>query len=44
MAANELTGNMPTENVIAYFKEEQVDLGINDSAFAAAKKLARQVF
>ncbi len=44
MAKDELTGNMPTEKLFAYFKENRVDLGLNDSEFDKAYGLASNVF
>lgn len=44
MAADELTGNMATENLIAYFQEQELDLGLNSDAFAASRLLAGEVF
>lgn len=44
MAADDLTGNMPTEHLLSYFKEENADLEINEEAFADAMNLASSVF
>ncbi|MEQ8624318.1 MAG: hydroxymethylglutaryl-CoA lyase [Vicingaceae bacterium] len=44
MAADDLTGNMPTEHLLNYFKEENADLEINEEAFADAMNLASSVF
>ena len=45
MAADVLTGNMATENLLAFLQEQQVPLGINSIAFAAARRMAQeQVF
>jgi len=44
MAADELTGNMPTENLLAYFKEKSVELGIDETEFVAAKEMAESMF
>ena len=44
MAADELTGNMATENLLAYLTEKDVATGLNMAAFAQAKKQANEVF
>jgi hydroxymethylglutaryl-CoA lyase len=44
MAKDDLTGNMPTENVVRYFKKLNVDTGIDDKAFDVAMSLALDVF
>jgi hydroxymethylglutaryl-CoA lyase len=44
MAADELTGNLPTENLLAFFEEQQVSLPINSSRLAEAMKIADRVF
>ena len=45
MAADELTGNMATENLINFLTGQQVVTGLDMAAFAAAQRLAReQVF
>lgn len=44
MAKDELVGNMPTENLIAYFEENNIPTGLDSSAFAEAKKMALEVF
>lgn len=44
MAKDELTGNMPTENLLTYFDEIGVNLELNRSAFWEAMRLSRQVF
>lgn len=44
MAKDDLTGNMPTENVIYYFKNRAIDLGISHEAFADSMQLALHVF
>ena len=41
MAKDDLTGNMPMENMVDYFSEE---LELNTEAFAAAMKLSSSVF
>ena len=44
MAKDELVGNMATENLVAYFKEKNVNLNLNESAFANALAQAGSVF
>ncbi|MEO6903923.1 MAG: hydroxymethylglutaryl-CoA lyase [Bacteroidia bacterium] len=44
MAADTLTGNMPTEKLLGYFKEIKVNTNINETAFANAVKQAEQTF
>ena len=44
MAADELTGNMATENLVAFLAEEKVDSGLNKEAFARAREVAGSVF
>lgn len=44
MAADDLTGNMPTENIIQYFNHEKVNAGINKSAFRESVRVALQTF
>lgn len=44
MAADSLTGNISTEQIIDYFENKGVDLGINKSAFQQAYNLSSKVF
>lgn len=44
MAADQLTGNMPTEKLISYFKKNNIATGLNDTAFAEAMLLAGSTF
>lgn len=44
MAADDLTGNMATENIIQYFSHASVDTGINKNAFRESVRLAIQTF
>lgn len=44
MAKDDLTGNMPTENMVHYFSERQVDTGIDPEAFREAVRMAGEVF
>lgn len=44
MAEDDLVGNMVTEDMVAYFNKENIDLGINKEAFSEAQRLALEVF
>ena len=44
MAADELTGNMATENLIAYLNEIGQPLGLNPEALARAREEAGGIF
>ena len=44
MAKNDLTGNMPTENIISYLNGQTNDLGLNMVAFEAAEMISNEVF
>lgn len=44
MAADKLTGNMPTEKLISYFKKHTIQTGLNDVAFDQAMQLAGTTF
>ena len=44
MAKDELTGNMPTEKLIAYLDKESVSTNINQSNFESAYKATAHVF
>ena len=44
MARDELTGNMPTEQLVAFFREQEVPLGLDMEAFRLAMSLAMDVF
>lgn len=44
MAKDDLTGNMPTENLILYFDEVEEDLSIDREAFLESMNLASKVF
>ncbi len=44
MAADKLTGNMPTENVLSYFEKNKIQTGIDKDAFAEAMKMASLTF
>jgi hydroxymethylglutaryl-CoA lyase len=44
MAADKLTGNMPTENLLNYFKKNNIPTGIDEKAFADAMNIAIETF
>ncbi len=44
MAKDELTGNMPTENMVQYFTEIGENTGLDLDAFAHAMQLAKDIF
>ena len=44
MAKDDLTGNMPTEHLIAYFQELELPLGIDKNTFEQSLQMALQVF
>ncbi|MFQ3213723.1 MAG: hydroxymethylglutaryl-CoA lyase [Marivirga sp.] len=44
MAEDELVGNMATETMMRYFKQEGIDLSLDQEAFAVALKLSNEVF
>lgn len=44
MAFDSLTGNLPTENLIHFLENKQVDLSVDMNAFDKARSLANQVF
>lgn len=44
MAKDELTGNMPTENMLSYFVESGIETGLNQDAFQEAMNLVPEVF
>ncbi len=44
MAKDDLTGNMPTENVYQYFAEQGIDTGVDRDAFHAAMSVSLEVF
>ncbi len=44
MAKDELTGNMPTENLVQYFDSEGIGTGLNMEAFTEAMTLVAEVF
>ena len=44
MAKDDLTGNMPTENLLYYFEEIGIDTGLDEMEFIKAMSLANEVF
>lgn len=44
MARDELTGNMPTENLLYYFEDEDVETGVDRRAFVKALGMSSEVF
>ena len=44
MAKDDLTGNMPTENVIGYFNDLKIENNINMEEFSISMKLANDTF
>jgi hydroxymethylglutaryl-CoA lyase len=44
MATDELTGNMPTELMLKYFVEKEVNTGLDDLAFDRAMHVASEIF
>ena len=44
MAADKLTGNMPTENVLSYFNKKEISTGVHSNAFFDAMKMAQITF
>jgi hydroxymethylglutaryl-CoA lyase len=44
MAKDSLTGNLPTENLLSFFKEKNIGLPINETAFTASMVLTAGTF
>lgn len=44
MAKDDLTGNMPTENMLFYFMDEGIETGVDMDAFREAMAMAGEVF
>lgn len=44
MAKDDLTGNMPTENLIKFFEEKGIDHGLDLEAFEEARAISKTVF
>jgi len=44
MAADDLTGNMPTENIISYLNENSIEHELNEEAFKEALLMSLEIF
>ncbi|MBK9012709.1 MAG: hydroxymethylglutaryl-CoA lyase [Saprospiraceae bacterium] len=44
MAKDDLTGNMPTENMVHFFRNRHIETGIDESVFEKAMSMALEVF
>jgi hydroxymethylglutaryl-CoA lyase len=44
MASDSLTGNMPTENLLSFFTEKNINLGLDQSAFAESMIASADIF
>ncbi|MBL7825351.1 MAG: hydroxymethylglutaryl-CoA lyase [Saprospiraceae bacterium] len=44
MAKDDLTGNMPTENMLRFFHDRQIETGIAANEFAKSLSMVKQVF
>ena len=44
MAKDDLTGNMPTENMVSYFNRKKIELGINQDEFQKSLLMTPQIF
>lgn len=44
MAKDDLTGNMPTENIITYLKSSGIELSLNEKALSNSIELAKEIF
>ena len=44
MASDELTGNMPTENLLSYFDDKKIEHGLDKDAFIEAMSIANTIF
>lgn len=44
MAKDDLTGNMPMENMVFYFQDEKQKTGVNEDAFRKSFEMALDVF
>ncbi|MEM0993691.1 MAG: hydroxymethylglutaryl-CoA lyase, partial [Bacteroidota bacterium] len=44
MAKDDLTGNMPMENMVYYFEKQQVETGVQSRTFAESMRMAEEVF
>ena len=44
LTLDELTGNMPTENLYSYFQKNNIETGLDQNAFIEAMALVNEVF
>jgi len=44
MAKDDLTGNMPTENLISYFNEKKMDIGLDMDAVQSSLQMTTEIF
>jgi hypothetical protein len=44
MAADSLTGNMPTEKMLFWFEENKIETGLDSQLFGQSMVLANKVF
>jgi hydroxymethylglutaryl-CoA lyase len=44
MATDKLTGNMPTENLLSYFDQRNIEHGLDKDAFVEAMRIANTIF
>ncbi len=44
MAEDDLVGNMPTENLIHFFDQRTIDMGLDKEAFGKAMQIANNIF
>jgi hydroxymethylglutaryl-CoA lyase len=44
MAADKLTGNMPTENLLSYFKNKNIETGVDEGKFSDSMTEALKIF
>jgi len=44
MAMDDLTGNMPTEKMLSYFEQNEIETGVNSENFTHALEWSNQVF
>ena len=43
-ATDKLTGNMPTENLLSYFDQRNIEHGLDKDAFVEAMRIANTIF
>jgi hydroxymethylglutaryl-CoA lyase len=44
MAKDDLTGNMPTENIVSYLNRKKIDIDINEDALLKSLEMTTQIF